>query len=98
MKKILLNFLWVLIIIGSNAYAQTRTVTGTVTGKDDGMPLPGVSVVVKGTSSGTQTDVQGKYSLNVPDGSTLSFSFVGYITQQLPATGNVINIALVPST
>src|ERR1700761_1424052 len=98
MKKVLLLNLCILVLAATRLYAQNHTVTGTVTGKDDGMPLPGVSVVVKGTSSGTQTDVQGKYSLNVPDGSTLSFSFVGYITQQLPATGNVINIALVPST
>ena len=46
-------------------FAQ-RTVTGTVTGVDDGMGLPGVSVAVKGTALGTVTDINGKYSLEVP--------------------------------
>ncbi|MCJ8211802.1 TonB-dependent receptor [Mucilaginibacter sp. RS28] len=95
MKKILLNFLWVLIMLGSHAYAQNRTVTGTVTGKEDGLPLPGVSVVVKGTKIGTQTGANGKFSLNVPSpNSVLVFSFVGYETTEARASAN-LNVSLI---
>lgn len=100
MKKTLLNFLWVLLLISSQAYAQNRTVTGVVTGKDDGLPIPGVSVKVTGTTIGSQTGSNGQYSLNVPTGTkSLEFSFIGYA----PLIGNignnnVLNIVLVPST
>ncbi len=78
MKKILQTFLLFLFLIASTVYAQTRTVTGTVTGSDDGLPLPGVSVVVKGMKSGTQTDEKGRFSIPVPDGgNTLVFTFIG---------------------
>lgn len=59
-------------------FAQSRTITGKVTDADDGKSLPGVSVVVKGTTIGTITDADGKYSINVPQSSeALTFSFVG---------------------
>ncbi|MBP7508634.1 MAG: SusC/RagA family TonB-linked outer membrane protein [Prolixibacteraceae bacterium] len=65
-------------------FAQSRTITGTVTDSDDGSTLPGVSVVVKGTSIGTVTDIDGKYSLSVAkDAKTLRFSFVGFATQEI---------------
>lgn len=95
MKKILQTFLLFLFLIASSVYAQTRTVTGTVTGSDDGLPLPGVSVVVKGMKSGTQTDEKGRFSIPVPDGgNTLVFTFIGYDTQSLPITGSRFNVAL----
>lgn len=96
MKKTLLNFLWVLLLIGSHAYAQTKTVTGVVTGKDDGLPLPGVSVMVEGTKVGTQTTADGTYSIKLPNGSSrLIFSFIGFKTQAMTVTGNRANVALV---
>jgi TonB-linked SusC/RagA family outer membrane protein len=59
-------------------FAQSRTITGRVSDADDGSTLPGVSVVVKGTSIGTVTDIEGKFSLNIPqDAQTLVLSFVG---------------------
>jgi TonB-linked SusC/RagA family outer membrane protein len=68
-------------------FAQSRTVTGTVTDVDDGNSLPGVSVVVKGTSMGTVTDIDGKFSLTVPsDAKVLRFSFVGYSTKEVEIT------------
>lgn len=95
MKKFLLSFLWVLIMVGSHAYAQTRTVTGTVIGKDDGLPLPGVSVIVRGTKVGTQTGSDGTYSIKVPEGSrSLVFSFVGFTTQTVNITSNRVNVTL----
>jgi TonB-dependent SusC/RagA subfamily outer membrane receptor len=70
---------------------QERTISGTVT-DEDGAPLPGVSVVVKGTTTGIVTDVDGNYSLEIPDDArTLVFSFVGMRTQEV-AIGNRTNI------
>src|ERR1700761_1909919 len=98
MKKILLLNLCILMLAVTQLFAQTRVVTGKVTGKDDGLPLPGVSVTVKGTTTGTQTDVNGKYSISVPDGAQLSFSFLGYATQTITPTGTTANVALTASS
>lgn len=77
-----------------SVFAQT-TVSGVVTSADDGMSIPGVSVLVKGTTIGTVTDFNGKYSLNVPEGSKiLSFSFVGMITQDIQIKGTTINVIM----
>lgn len=66
------------------AMAQTRTVTGTVTSQTDNQPLPGVSVVVKGTARGTVTDVDGKFSIDMgPDETALDFSYIGFATQSV---------------
>jgi len=95
MKKILFN-IWVLLLLTITAQAQNLTVTGTVTGKDDGVPLPGVNVVVKGTSIATVTGPNGKYSLSIPDGKkSLVFSYVGYLREEVPVgTNSTINISL----
>lgn len=68
----------VLSMLHSAAWAQQIQVNGKVTAADDNTSLPGVSVVVKGTTLGTTTDAEGNYSLNVPDGGVLVFSFIGY--------------------
>ncbi|WP_370104620.1 carboxypeptidase-like regulatory domain-containing protein, partial [Winogradskyella sp.] len=59
------------------SFAQEKTVTGTVTTADDGLPLPGASVIVKGTSRGQQTDFDGKYTIQVNTGEVLVISYVG---------------------
>lgn len=65
-------------------FGQTRVITGVVTSVDDGSPLPGVTVTVKGTSIGTITDMTGNYSLEVPEGNdVIVFSFVGLATQEI---------------
>ncbi len=65
------------------SWAQ-RTVTGSVTGEEDGTPIPGVNVILKGTTTGTVTDVDGKYQINVPEeGGTLVFSFIGLATEEV---------------
>jgi len=71
----------------SHAYAQQRQVAGTV--KDDqGQPLPGTNIVVKGTTTGTTTDTNGTYRLDaVSSQDILVFSFVGYLSQEI-AVGN----------
>ena len=80
--------------VSTLAIAQ-RTISGTVTDAATAAPLPGVSVFVKGTSQGTSTDGEGKYSISVADDATLAFSFVGYITKEVAvATENVIDVQL----
>ncbi|HYG18627.1 MAG TPA: TonB-dependent receptor [Ohtaekwangia sp.] len=68
----------------AHAIAQETTVTGKVTSSEDGAPLPGVTVLLKGSSSGTTTDAEGVYRLSVPDlNGTLVFSFIGYAPQEV---------------
>ncbi|WP_246008923.1 SusC/RagA family TonB-linked outer membrane protein [Hymenobacter metallilatus] len=74
------------IILKPAAPAADITVTGRVV-DEKGSPLPGVNVVVKGTSMGTQTDGDGRYSLQAPEGATLVFSFVGYTAQEVAISG-----------
>ncbi|NNE77655.1 MAG: TonB-dependent receptor plug domain-containing protein, partial [Pricia sp.] len=78
------------------AHAQTTTVSGTVTSADDGLALPGVNVVVKGTTNGTVTDFDGNYSLDVSDtNGTLMFSYIGFKAQEIPISGNTtINVSM----
>ncbi|RXQ93967.1 SusC/RagA family TonB-linked outer membrane protein [Ancylomarina salipaludis] len=76
--------------------AQTKQITGTVTSADDGMGMPGVSVVIKGTTVGASTDIDGKYILEAKASDVLLFSFVGMVSQEIPI-GNktVINVVMV---
>jgi len=84
MKKFLLVFFSLVIV--SATMAQDRVISGKVTSAEDGSSLPGVNVVLKGTTSGTVTDTDGKYSLSVPvSGSTLVFSFIGLKTTEIAA-------------
>ena len=95
MKKRLLTLILSLVFIAVHTHAQQRTVTGKVTSADDGSPLPGVSIKIKGTSLGTSTGVDGGYSIRVSDGQTLVFSFVGTATQEIAVGGkNVVNVKL----
>ncbi|PID92783.1 MAG: TonB-dependent receptor [Bacteroidetes bacterium] len=95
MRRILLLFAACFTLIGS-AFAQ-QTVTGTVTG-DDGLGIPGVTVLQKGTTNGTTTDVEGFYSLDVPTDAVLVFSFVGMTTVEEALNGRTtINVALAES-
>lgn len=84
--RLYMAFLFCL-LSGFSAVAQT--VTGRVTSGDDNQPLPGVSIVVKGTNAGTTSRADGTYSINVQPSSTLTFSFIGYATQEIAvANGN----------
>jgi TonB-linked SusC/RagA family outer membrane protein len=64
-------------------FAQSKKVTGTVTGEDDGLSIPSVSVSVKGTKAGTQTDMNGKFSLEATANDVLVFTYLGYLTQEI---------------
>ncbi|MDO5971271.1 TonB-dependent receptor [Flavivirga aquimarina] len=80
------------------AFAQEKTISGTVS-DDSGLPLPGATVLVKGTSSGTSSDFDGKYSISASQGATIVFSFVGYTTTEVSVgASNTINITLQEDT
>ena len=89
-------FITLVLITGALAMAQTVQISGTVTGSEDGLPLPGVNITVKGTTIGAITGADGKYVLAVPTGAqTLVFSFIGFVTQKVPVQGRTtINIVL----
>jgi len=75
-----------------------NSVSGKVT-DNNGEPLPGTVVVVQGTTIGTVTDQEGKYTITIPNNaSQLSYSFIGFNSQTLPITGNVLNVAMEEST
>ncbi|NBW36968.1 MAG: SusC/RagA family TonB-linked outer membrane protein [Cytophagia bacterium] len=95
MKKILLLCSAMLFMLVS-VRAQERTVTGRVTSTEDGSPLPGVNVVIKGTTNGTVTDANGNYKLSTPSsGGALIFSFVGLQTQEIEiGDRTVVDISL----
>ena len=87
MKRILL-FTSLLLITGSLVMAQTVQISGTVTGSEDGLAMPGVNVTVKGTTIGAITDADGKYTIIVPaNAQSLLFSFVGFVTAEVPIEG-----------
>jgi TonB-linked SusC/RagA family outer membrane protein len=74
--------------------AQAQTVTGTVTSASDNEPLIGASVYVKGSSSGSITDIDGTYSIQAKQGTTLVFSYVGYVTKEVTVNGEKIDVSL----
>jgi TonB-linked SusC/RagA family outer membrane protein len=95
MKKQITTCLLILLGFAGSAWAQGRTVTGNIT-SEDGEELPGVNVLIQGTTQGTVTDLDGNYSISVPaDASNLVYSFVGFQSQVI-AIGNrsVIDIQL----
>jgi len=95
MKQKILTLLFAFFVLAANA--QTVKVTGVVTSSEDGLPLPGVSVSVKGTTIGTMSDMNGSYSLDVPLNSTLEFSFVGMTAKEFEITGaTTLNVVLDP--
>jgi len=96
MRKIVISLVFLLFAGLQVVLAQT-TVTGKVTSSADGLGLPGVSVVLKGTTIGIVTDSDGDYSITVPDSrAALQFSFIGFITQEVVVgTQTVVNVSLV---
>lgn len=85
---------FLLMLVVQISFAQEKTVTGTVT-DDQSMPMPGVNVIEKGTTNGVQTDFDGNYSIQVSEGATLVFSYVGYATQEKSvAAANSIDVIM----
>ncbi|QDA58798.1 SusC/RagA family TonB-linked outer membrane protein [Hymenobacter jejuensis] len=92
--------LLVLLLLAQSAFAQAQTITGKVITADSKETLPGVTIVVKGTTNGTSSAADGTFSLNVPDlNGTLVFSFVGYTSKEVAINGQTkISIALAQDT
>jgi len=89
-------FLTVLLLFGVYLVSaqQNLSVSGVVTDASDGSPLVGVTVLVKGTTTGTSTDVNGKYSLNAAQNATLVFTYIGMEKQEIPVRSKTINVKL----
>lgn len=97
MKKIVQSF-FMLLLCTTLAFGQERTVTGVVTAKDDGLPIPGASVKVKGGAGATQTNANGAYTIKVSgDNAVLIFSYIGNTTAELKVpSSNTLNVSLAP--
>ena len=86
-------------LMSFEAFSQNRTVTGVVSSATDELPLIGASIVVKGSATGTVSDFNGNYAIEVPEGATLVFSYVGYVTQAVPVGDQkVINVSMEEGT
>ncbi len=81
-------------LICSVAFSQSGTIRGKVTDARDNTPLPGVTVKIVNTASGTVTGADGSYSLTAPSGSRLEFSFIGYETLTLVASSATLDVQL----
>jgi TonB-linked SusC/RagA family outer membrane protein len=75
--------------------AQAVKLSGVVIAKSDGLPLPGVSIAIQGTTTGTLTDINGKFSINASVNNVLRVSYIGFTTQQIPVTADKTNLQIV---
>lgn len=85
--------MFLILIFGVSNFLVAQEVTGTII-DEESQPIPGVSVIVKGTTIGTTSDFDGNYLLNANNGDVLVFSYVGYETQEVSVTGTVVNVTL----
>jgi TonB-linked SusC/RagA family outer membrane protein len=93
MKKLML---FLLVLSASVCVSAQTTIQGVVSSGSDGLTMPGVSVIVKGTKVGTATDVDGKFSLSIPsDRAALVFTYIGYKTKEVAVSGNSRNVQVV---
>jgi len=84
-----------LFLLVQTAFAQAQTITGTVKNKADGIPIPGVSILIQGTTKGSVTDLDGKYSISASAGQTLVFSYIGFETKVVKITKEqILNVDL----
>lgn len=96
MRKVLLLSFALLFALTNVALAQSRAISGKVLAAENGQPLPGVNVVVKGTTIGTFTGADGSYTVNVPnENAVILYSFLGYMPQEISTAGkSTINVSL----
>jgi len=95
--KLMFLLLCVCVLCHVEVKAQNHTVKGTVISAEDGQPIPGVSVLVKGTSIGTVTDTNGNYVIRSANGAVLRFTFIGMSDEEISVTENTHNVVLKPS-
>lgn len=95
-KSIQIGFLMAYILVFSEVAAQERSISGKVTSVEDGSTLPGVNVVLRGTTAGTVTDIDGNYTLSIPStGGVLVFSFIGLATEEVEiGVRSVVDVAM----
>lgn len=97
--KTFLNSLLLLALLFPSVMFSQSTISGTVTEATTSLPIPGVNVIIRGTSTGTTTDFDGKYSLNVNSGDVIVFSYLGYSTQEITYNGqSTLDIPLAEDT
>ncbi|MBB5441293.1 TonB-linked SusC/RagA family outer membrane protein [Pedobacter sp. AK017] len=97
-KKLLLLFMGAFLLV-SHAMAQQIIVSGKVTSSEDGLPVPGASVLIKGTKTATQTNATGTYTIQTKAGDILVFSYIGLLPQERPVGSNsIINVVLSPDS
>ena len=90
-KRLKASFIVItLLLLALNARAQEQTVTGSVISGEDQLGIPGVNVIIKGTTSGTITDADGNYRVSVPNEGILVFSSVGFTTQEVSVDGRAV--------
>lgn len=95
MERAAVLLLFLTVFFAFNSFSQERlSVSGKVTGRDDGLPVPGVSVMVKGTKTGTSTDAAGRYTIQAPAGAVLQFRAIGFETQEIKIVGNTVNVSM----
>lgn len=95
MKKNYYHFLTILVVFFVQiSFAQSLTVTGVVKSNADNLPLPGVSVLIKGTDKGSVTDFDGKFEIKASKGAILVFSYVGFTTEEIKVSSNTVNVSL----
>ncbi len=91
-----LHYFLTLLLVSGITFAQQITISGTVTDGATGDPIPGVNIVIKGTSTGTQTNLEGHYNIQSKNGDILTFSFIGYDTEEIEVKKDraVINVSM----
>ena len=95
MKKVRITLSMVLLLLATTLFAQNVSVSGVVTDASNGESIPGASVILRGTTTGTVTDINGGFTLTAPSNATLIISSIGYKTAEVPVNGrSTINVAL----
>ncbi|WP_165748668.1 SusC/RagA family TonB-linked outer membrane protein [Cellulophaga sp. Z1A5H] len=95
LSRHLLITLLLLTFVSAKAQAQDLTVTGTITSAEDGYPIPGATVVIKGTTTGSASDFDGIYTIDTKIGDTLEFSFIGMESQSITVTSSSLNVVMI---
>lgn len=86
-------FMLLMFLFGASNFIEAQEVTGTVL-DDSSQPLPGVTIIIKGTSTGTTSDFDGNFSISASNGDVLVFSYVGFNSQEVTVSGNIVNVTL----
>ena len=98
MKNLILQTFHLCLFLGAALVYGQGTVGGVVTDDETGTPLPGVNVLIQGTTTGVSTDFDGKYSIQAEEGQVLEFSYLGFEVQTITVSGDQLDVSLQPST